>query len=171
MSVIDRSPLFGSDAAAVVAPACGCGKNLPSVVVEIEALRDRDALRHAVSVLGDECRPALEMQPARRAAVGARARFAEAALFALDDDVGGEKADQVGAVLDQRTCPLVQAELIAGVAGDARIIDGGDLDCARSARWSCRGCGAATHIRAGSRATIDPPRPSLCRKPGLSIEA
>ena len=56
------------------------------------------------------------MQPAGRAAVGARARFAETALFTLDDDVGGEKADQVGAVLDQRACPLVQAELIAGVA-------------------------------------------------------
>src|SRR5262249_8222302 len=37
---------------------------------EIETLWNQDALRHVETVLGDECRPTLTMQPARRAAIG-----------------------------------------------------------------------------------------------------
>src|SRR5262249_7415912 len=60
---------------------------------EIEGLWDPDTLRHAVSIFGDECRPTLTMQPARRAAIGACSCFAQTALLALDDHSGGEKAD------------------------------------------------------------------------------
>src|SRR5262249_20035753 len=75
---------------------------------EIELLWDTDALGHAVAVLRNECRPPLAVQPACRTAISPRSRFAEATLFVLDDDVGGEKADQVGAILNQRAGALVQ---------------------------------------------------------------
>src|SRR5215467_4324789 len=75
---------------------------------KIEGLRDPDTLGHVVTILRYECRPTLTMQPARRAAIGACSCFAKAALLAFDDHIGGEKADQVGAILNQRAGTLVQ---------------------------------------------------------------
>ena len=67
------------------------------------------------------------MQPACRAAIGPGARLAEAALLALDDNIGRQKTDQVGGVFHQTTRAFVQAQLIRRVACDAGIVDGDDL--------------------------------------------
>src|SRR5262249_37938479 len=94
---------------------------------EIETLWNQDALRHVEPVLGNERRPPLGVQPARRTAVSTSTGFAEAALLGLDHHVGRQKCDQVRTVLDQRTGAFVQAQLITGVAGNARIVDGSDF--------------------------------------------
>src|SRR5262249_1940056 len=94
---------------------------------EIEVLGDENALGHVEPVLGNERRPPLGVQPARRTAVSTSTGFAEAALLSLDHHIGRQKCDQVRTVLDQRASTLVQSQLITGIAGDARIVDSSDL--------------------------------------------
>src|SRR5262249_22376036 len=94
---------------------------------EIEGLGDEDAVRHVEAVLGNERRPPLGVQPARRTAVSTSTGFAETALLSLNHHVGRQKCDQVRTILDQRAGALVQAQLITGITGDARIVDGSDL--------------------------------------------
>src|SRR5262245_63834538 len=60
---------------------------------EIEVLGDENALGHVESVLGNERRPPLGVQPARRTTISTSTGFAEAALLSLDHHVGRYKCD------------------------------------------------------------------------------
>src|SRR5262249_17269588 len=125
LSVIDRLHLFGcrsSDYARL-----RLREELSQRGHEIELLRDTDALGHVEPVLSDERRPSLTVQPACRAAISTSTGFTEAALLSLNHHVGRQECDQVRTILDQRAGTLVQAQLITGVAGDARIVNGSDF--------------------------------------------
>src|SRR5262249_44442840 len=78
----------------------------------VEAQGNQNSLGHAEPIFRRECRARVTMQAASIAAIGACAGFAKAALLILNDDVGRQEADQVGAVLDQPAGPLMQSQRI-----------------------------------------------------------
>src|SRR5262249_31266717 len=94
---------------------------------EIEVPGNENALGHAEAIFGNKCRVRFGVQPACIAAVGASTRLVKTLLLSLDDDIGRQKPDQVSGVFDQRTCALMQPELIRSKRRDTRIVNGADL--------------------------------------------
>src|SRR5262249_11241870 len=64
------------------------------------------------------------VQMTQRAPVGPRALLAEARIFVLDGNVGSEKTDDVGPVLQQPAGAPMHTELVSGVARGTRVVDG-----------------------------------------------